>query len=241
MQSEAVNYVWARSIVLASLCCFGALWQWLSGRPWAALAWFAAALLAKEECAAFPLLLVWLEWRGNLPGARKSRGALAAMFALALAAGARVIWATAVTPGAPAGVQAGISPWQYLLVQGAVIWRYLQLVAVPYGFTVDPDIAVHLWVAIAAWAALVAATWWLLRRRKEYRHVVDRGTDPADSELFALPCRRPFGRPPHVSSDVRLRGGRGPAAGARERTCRAGGDRGGTGGAQRTSDHRLDE
>ncbi len=166
IQSEAVNYVWARSIVLASLCCFAALWQWLSGRPWAALAWFAAGLLAKEECAAFPLLLVWLEWRGNLPGARKSRGALAAMFALALAAGARVIWATAVTPGAPAGVQAGISPWQYLLVQGAVIWRYLQLVVVPYGFTVDPDITVQLWRAIAAWAALAGATLWLLRRER---------------------------------------------------------------------------
>jgi tetratricopeptide (TPR) repeat protein len=166
IQSEAVNYVWARSIVLAALFCFGALWQWLNGRPWAALAWFAAGLLAKEECAAFPLLLLWLEWRGNLPGTRKSRAALAAMFALALAAGARVIWATAVTPGAPAGVQAGISPWQYLLAQGAVIWRYLQLVVVPFGFTVDPDVAVPLWRAIAAWALLAGATWWLVQRER---------------------------------------------------------------------------
>ena len=78
IQSEAVNYVWARSIVLASLFCFGALWQWTRGRPWIAVAWFAAALLAKEECAAFPLLLVWLEWRGDLPGARQSKAALAA-------------------------------------------------------------------------------------------------------------------------------------------------------------------
>ncbi|MCX6627535.1 MAG: tetratricopeptide repeat protein [Candidatus Solibacter sp.] len=163
MQSEAVNYVWARSIVLAALFCFAALWQWLEGRPWVALAWFALALLAKEECAAFPLLLVWLEWRGSLPGARKSRGAMAAMFALALAAGARVIWATAVIPGAPAGLQAGISPAQYLLVQGAVICRYLQLVVVPYGFTVDPDIAFGPWVAIALWALILGATFWLWR------------------------------------------------------------------------------
>ncbi len=166
MQAEAVNYVWARGIVLAGLCCFGALWQWLEGRPWSALAWFALALLAQEECAAFPLLLVWLEWRGNLPGARKSRAALAAMFALALAAGARVIWATAVIPGASAGLQAGISPSQYLLVQGAVVCRYLQLVVAPYGFTVDPDISVHLWAGIAAWALLLGATFWLLRRER---------------------------------------------------------------------------
>jgi tetratricopeptide (TPR) repeat protein len=166
VQAEAVNYVWARSIVLAALCCFGALWQWLEGRPWVAVAWFALALLAKEECAAFPLLLLWLGWRGSLPGARRSVAALAAMFALALAAGARVIWATAVTPGAPAGLQAGISPLQYLLVQGAVICRYLQLAALPYGFTVDPDISVSLWVGIAAWALLAGATFWLLRRER---------------------------------------------------------------------------
>ncbi len=166
IQSEAVDYVWARGILLAALCCFGALWQWIQGRPWVALACFAAALLAKEECAAFPLVLLWLEWRGSLPGARKSPGSLAAMFALAAAAGARVIWATSLIPGAPAGMQAGISPFQYLLVQGAVICRYLQLVAVPYGFTVDPDIAVHLPLEIAAWALLLGATFWLLRREK---------------------------------------------------------------------------
>src|ERR1035438_875255 len=123
--------------------------------------------LAKEECAAFPLLLIWLEWRGSLPGARRSKAGLAAMLALALAAGARVIWATALIPGATAGVHAGISPSRYLLVQGAVICRYLQLVLVPYGFTVDPDIHVSLLVAIAAWALLGGVTLWLLRPEQD--------------------------------------------------------------------------
>jgi len=167
IQSEAVDYVWARGIVLAGIFCFLALWQWLEGRPWVALACFAGALLAKEECAAFPLLLVWLGWRGSLPGARRGKAALAAMLALAVAAGARVIWATSVIPGAPAGVHAGISPSQYLLVEGAVICRYLQLVVAPYGFTVDPDIHVGLWVGIAAWALLAGATLWLLRRERD--------------------------------------------------------------------------
>jgi tetratricopeptide (TPR) repeat protein len=171
MQAEAVNYVWARGIVLAGAFCFAALWQWIEGRPWIALGWFALALLAKEECAAFPLLLVWLDWRGSLrgkfPAARRSLPALAAMFALALAAGARVIWATSVIPGAPAGLEAGISPWNYLLVQGAVICRYLQLVAAPYGFTVDPDISVHLLAGMAAWALLLGVTFWLLRRERD--------------------------------------------------------------------------
>jgi tetratricopeptide (TPR) repeat protein len=164
IQSEAVDYVWARSIVLASLCCFAALWQWLEGRPWVAVVWFAVALLAKEECAAFPILLIWLAWRGALPEARRSKAALAAMFVLALAAGARVIWATSVIPGAVAGAQAGISPGKYFLMQGVVICRYLQLVVVPYGFTVDPDVSVAIWLAIAVWVSLIAVTIWLLRR-----------------------------------------------------------------------------
>src|ERR1035438_9513542 len=121
IESEAVDYVWARGIVLAALFCFAALWQWIEGRPWIAVACFAGALLAKEECAAFPLLVIWLERRGNLPGARRGKAALAAMLVLALAAGARVIWATTLIPGAYAGVRAGLSPSRYLLVQGAVI------------------------------------------------------------------------------------------------------------------------
>ena len=160
IQSEAVNYVWARPILLAALLCFASLSAWLDGRRWIAVLWFAAALLAKEECAALPLVLVWLEWRGRRP---VEWGPIAAMMALSAAAGARVIWATAVTPGAPAGVQAGITPGRYLLAQGPVILRYLQLLVVPYGFTVDPDPRTGVWLAGCAWVALIAGLI-LLRR-----------------------------------------------------------------------------
>src|SRR5690349_6049855 len=153
MQSEAVNYVWARPILLAALFCFASLAAWLDDRPWIAVLWFAAALLAKEECAAFPLVVLWLDWRNCRP---LKWPPIAAMLVLAAAAGARVIWATAVTPGAPAGLQAGISPARYLLAQGPAILRYLQLLVVPWGFTVDPDVRVSPWLAAAAWAALAA-------------------------------------------------------------------------------------
>src|SRR5215467_6095740 len=78
----AVNYVWARPMLLASLLCFASLAAWLDGRRWIAVLWFAAALLAKEECAAFPLFLVWLEWRERKPIAWKP---VTVMMALALA------------------------------------------------------------------------------------------------------------------------------------------------------------
>jgi len=165
LQAEAVNYIWARSIVLASIGCFAALWMWLENRPWPAVACFTLALLAKEECAAFPLFLAWLSLRRVLPPVRHSKAALGAMFALALAAGARVVWATTVTPGAPAGVQAGITPLHYLAAQGVAVLRYEQLLVLPFGFTVDPEISREPWLCLLSWGVLAAVTLWILRRR----------------------------------------------------------------------------
>jgi len=154
-QAEAVDYVWGRGIVLASLLCFASLLCWLEGRYWEAVAWFVGAMLAKEEVAAFPVALLLYD--------RKHRAPLVAMFAGALAAGLRVIYATAVTPGAPAGFQAGISPAHFLLAEGPVILRYLRLLIVPYGFTIDADARVPaLGWGLAAWVlviALAAAAW----------------------------------------------------------------------------------
>ena len=150
IQAESVDYIWGRSIVLAALFCLASLFCWLTGRRWLAVACFALALLAKEEVAAFPLVLLLLDYK-------KDRGKIAVMLGLALAAALRVIYAIAVTPGAPAGAQAGITPWHYFLAQGTVIWRYLRLIVVPYGFTIDPEIHVPpVWLGLAAWIAILA-------------------------------------------------------------------------------------
>jgi tetratricopeptide (TPR) repeat protein len=180
IQAEAVDYIWSRSIVLATALCLAALLAWIAGRGWAAAACFAAALLAKEEVAAFPLALWLLRGAGLWPalppfqaassrlhknaGTADQRPApLLLMLFLSLAAGLRVIYATAATPGSAAGVQAGITPWHYLLAEGPVIWRYLRLLAIPYGFTVDPEIPMPpAWLGLAAWgamAALLALAW----------------------------------------------------------------------------------
>lgn len=147
IQTEPVVYVFARSTVLATLLCLVSLWFWLKEKHWLAVAWFGLALLAKEECAAFPALL-WL-----LP---KRKGApIAVMFSLALAAVARVAWLSFTVPGSGAGPQAGIYPLDYLATQGFVILRYLQLLAVPIGFSVDPDIPLLGYATGAAcWAGI---------------------------------------------------------------------------------------
>ena len=202
LQAEAVDYIWARAIVLAAVFVFASLVAWLNGRPWLAAALFAPALLAKEECAAFPLALWLLDAfliakarRGatgqdrslavaapNTPRKRDRKRAerasevvgstawipFCAMLALSLAAGLRTIYAAAVTPGAGAGAQAGITPGHYLLAQGAVIWRYLRLFAVPYGFTVDAEIRMPAtWLGAAAWLAIITALTGLWRWRRD--------------------------------------------------------------------------
>src|SRR5262249_31146574 len=135
------------------------LHAWIGGRRWWAVAWFAAALLAKEECAAFPLVLVLVEGRGNTD--HKKRWSVPrqvpAMLLVAVLAAARVVYATAVTPGAPAGLQARLFPAKYFLAQGPAILRYLRLLVAPYGFTIDPDVQVPpVWMGLTAWVAIAA-------------------------------------------------------------------------------------
>ncbi|MGC9971196.1 MAG: tetratricopeptide repeat protein [Bryobacteraceae bacterium] len=156
IQSEAVAYVFGRAILLAAVFSLLAAIAWLDGRRWLAVAWFAVALLGKEEAAAVPLVL-WVLERGKRP---RVNGPILAMLALSLAAGLRVIW-VAKTLGMGAGAGPGLSPWTYLAAQGAAISRYLRLVVVPWGFTVDAQITAD-WTAWLAWAALgavVAVAW----------------------------------------------------------------------------------
>jgi hypothetical protein len=226
LQAESVDYIWGRSMVLATVLCFASLLAWITGRPWISVACFAAALLAKEECAAFPLALVWLmrsrpscmgdvdvahalmraasRLVGTLGGKpqkppvsaghpdESGRGAhecarhelranrvrrgracensswwpIGTMILLSLAAGLRVIWAAALTPGAQAGTRAGITPADYGLAQGVVILRYLRMLAIPWGFTIDPDIRVPPpWLGALAWAAILTLVVFAWRRR----------------------------------------------------------------------------
>jgi protein O-mannosyl-transferase len=151
--AEPVNYVFARAIVLATLFSLLAIRCWITERPWSAVAWFGLAMLAKEECAALPVFLVLLDVSR---GARWRWRPLAAMLGIALALGLRTVWVTAVTHGAWAGVQAGISPLAYLGAQGSVVLRYLGKIVVPWGFSVDyPTAQPATAVAVAAWAGVV--------------------------------------------------------------------------------------
>ena len=173
VQSEPVNYVFARSTLLMTAFCLAGLWCWIAEWEWVAVVLFAGALLAKEECVTFPLLLVLVDyWRGR---ARIRWVAAGAMLALALAAGLRAIAATAATPGAGAGFASPVTPLDYFKAQGYVIaLHYWRMLVVPWGFTVDPEVAdpgwllgIVLWILIGAlaffaWRKLQSGGFWLL-------------------------------------------------------------------------------
>ncbi len=155
LNAEAVNYVFARGTLLCTLFTLASLRSWVNGRYWHAVAWFAGALLAKEECVTFPLFLLLLNAATSRD--RRQWKPIAAMLGLSLLAGVRVVLATLYISGASAGASAGISPLAYFASQGPVILRYLRLVLIPAGLTVDPDLQVITgWPAWLAWLAVLA-------------------------------------------------------------------------------------
>jgi hypothetical protein len=150
MMTEPVAYVFARATLLATLFSLLAIRSWIAGRFWIAVVWFTIAMLAKEECAAIPLLLV-----ASGKVFRRNWTAIGAMISISLAIGIRTMKLGASIEGSGVGAQAGISPLSYLGSQGVMIWRYLRLFAIPWGFSIDPSL-VHppVWMEILAWVAL---------------------------------------------------------------------------------------
>jgi hypothetical protein len=154
--TQSVAYVFARGTLLMTVLCLLSFDAWLRERIWLATAVFAAALLAKEECVAFPVFLLLLHFSASR--ARREFPAIAAMLALALASGVRVLYAISVTPAAGSGPESGVRALDYLASQGPVILRYLRQIAIPWGFSIDPQIGPYpAWLVIVCWAAVLAS------------------------------------------------------------------------------------
>lgn len=169
-QSEPVNYVFARSTLLMSAFCLGAMCLWIRERFAAAAALFGLAVLAKEECVTFPLFLLFVDWSRGIRVSRERLTAVVAMLGLALAAGLRAIAATAATPGSGAGFTAAVTPLEYFRAEGPVIvLRYLRMLVVPLGFTVDPQVdpAPSWALSLGMWVLLAATCVFVLYRQKK--------------------------------------------------------------------------
>ncbi len=156
MMTEPVAYLFARATLLATLFSLLAIREWIAARFWTAAVWFTVAMLAKEECAALPLVLILLPRPCR---DHRERSAFVAMLVVALAIGLRTLAAGAAIPGSGVGAQAGISPLAYFASQGVAIWRYLRLLIIPWGFSIDPSLPLPSpGIAILAWLALIAVS-----------------------------------------------------------------------------------
>jgi predicted membrane protein len=166
IQAESVAYVYSRAGLFSTCLSLAAMLCWARGKKLLAVVWFGLALLAKEDCVLVPAVILLVEYAaGKLK--RDVVPAIGAMFALAAAAGAWTLVATRA-PHSGAGFQAGISWTIYLLDQGFVILRYLQLVVVPYGFTIDPEINVGTGLALLGWFSVFALVFLATRIRGGY-------------------------------------------------------------------------
>ncbi len=154
LQAEAVADVFSRGTLLCTLLCLAAWWAWQRQRPWAAVALFGLALCAKEECAAFPLFLLWVNWLRSRD--IEHRRPLAAMLVLSMAAGVHVLLATRAAVDSGAGFSAGVTPLAYAAAQGYSMLRYMALTVVPYGFSIDPELPSSKLLLTAAWIVLAA-------------------------------------------------------------------------------------
>ncbi len=157
IQAEAVNYIFAQSVLLAAALSIASLLLWVEGRRWVAVVLFALALLTDEHCAAFALVPLIVA-----PRERKTSYLvpLGLMISLALAALGRAAYAAWLFHPA-------MAPGKFLLAQGRVVWRYALLVFVPYGFSIDPDVRIPaLWLGELFWLPWVSAAIWAWRFRK---------------------------------------------------------------------------
>ena len=147
MQAEAVNYIWARSIVLATLLCLAACGIWLEGRVGSrspASRWrcwpkrnappfrSSADLLLERK----RLRLHWAPcWRSRWPPERTSSGQPPSL------------------PARPRDCRRASRRGATCSPRGRRFCRYLRLLVAPYGFTVDPEVRVPpLWLGLLAWA-----------------------------------------------------------------------------------------
>ena len=157
IQSEPVAYIFARSSLLATLFCLLS-WRALKhGRTALAIICFAAALLSKEECVTFPFVVMLIGPRLWKPLQQCSEWLSQRVYAH--------LTLRRLSPDRAPVSPRGSSPLQYLASQGDVILRYFRLLAVPWGFTIDPEIRPQVWAEVLAWTVVIAALVYFRKNR----------------------------------------------------------------------------
>ena len=173
LQTQAVNYVWARSVLLMSGFGLAALLL-ATRRPWAAVVCFQLALWSRAEAAMLlPFLWVlnrerWRWWAG-----------------LSLANGLALVWS--LVKYSPAGLAWNHpDPIGYWLLQPLMFWKGLGLFLWPANLNLDHQVPEpHLLLTVISAAAILiavdGAAWFALAQLPTGgRSALGSGLQPAD-------------------------------------------------------------
>jgi tetratricopeptide (TPR) repeat protein len=174
LQTQAVNYVFERATLLATLFALLSLLLFMKELYFWSAAAFGLSLLSKEETIALPAFLLLYEFmRGRL---RAGWSYYLATLGLAALFTARLFYALHVIPDAQLGFNTkGISTLSYALTQCRIVWIYLRLFLVPLGLNLQHDVSLSQGLlsppttlpALLALALLIGTLTWLAWRKNE--------------------------------------------------------------------------
>lgn len=182
VQTESVAYVASRSEVLSVMFFLGALALFVRRRREAVSWWvaagvlllFGAAVSTKEHTAILPALLLLTDYYFNpgfsAQGIRRN-WRLYAPIAVGGALAALWVWRLLSRADTAGFAVAEFTWYEYFLTQCRVIWIYLRLFLLPYGQTLDYDLAMSRTVleplviaGLAGLLALAGAAFYFRRR-----------------------------------------------------------------------------
>lgn len=151
LQTQAVNYIWSRSMLLMTVFALVALLL-IRRRPWLSLLFWQLSIWGRTEGIVVVALLVLLSpkrWKplvvlGAVNGA-------AFLFGLVRHSPGEVAWNYSDIPG-------------YWLSQPVIFWKYVSLMIWPSGLNLDHDIEPFHWLLNLAGFAGFAMTAWFLKR-----------------------------------------------------------------------------
>jgi tetratricopeptide (TPR) repeat protein len=178
LQTESVAYVASRSEVLSVLFYYAAfaVFVWRPGesmtllRALAILLLFGAAAGIKEHTLTLPVLLILTDYFWNRGGIRKN-WILYGLLGVGAIFGGLYVWSIIRGANTAGFSMRDLTPVQYLLTQGRVIWIYVRMFFLPFGQNIDPDIPISQGpfdhgaiFGLAALAAVAAGAWFYRKR-----------------------------------------------------------------------------
>ena len=133
LATSAVDYVSARSAVMAALFYLLAFDAAVRNQGLRAAGWFALALLTKEHVVTLPLVVIAHQWASGRRPAWRLTGGLAALAAVT----GVYRWFLLPSEVLTATHDASVTPWRYCMTEWSAYLYYFRLFAWPDALTVD--------------------------------------------------------------------------------------------------------